>query len=53
MFKNILFLATAILGLNSCCYCVINMPDPYYIPEECELVEYCDTDPEVIVKFYK
>ena len=35
------------LSLNSCCYCVVQVPELYPIPEEWELVEDCG-DIEVI-----
>lgn len=40
-----LFLITIALGLSSCCYCIIQVPDLYPIPEdwELEMVEDCGT----------
>ena len=37
-------LVCAALVLNSCCYCIIQVPDLYPIPEdwELEMVEDCD-----------
>lgn len=34
-----LFLITIALGLSSCCYCIIQVPDLYPIPEDWELEE--------------
>lgn len=39
----------AALALNSCCYCVINVPELYPIPEEWELVEVCDGDATEVI----
>lgn len=39
----------AALTLNSCCYCVINVPELYPIPEEWELVEVCDGDATEVI----
>jgi hypothetical protein len=43
MLKYITLACTALV-LNSCCYCIIQVPDLYPIPEEWELemVEDCD-----------
>ena len=40
--------ATAVV-LNSCCYCVIQVPDLYPIPYEWELVEVEDCDATDII----
>lgn len=42
--KKFLSLTAAVVVLNSCCYCVINVPDLYPIPEDWELIEICDGD---------
>lgn len=34
-----LFLIAIALGLSSCCYCIIQVPDLYPIPEDWELEE--------------
>lgn len=42
--KKIFSLVIPALVLNSCCYCIIQVPDLYPIPEdwELEMVEDCD-----------
>lgn len=42
-------LATIALALSSCCYCVINVPDLYPIPEDWELEEVCDADATEVI----
>ena len=46
MLKSItLALATVVtFAMSSCCYCVIQVPGLYPIPEDWELIEICDGD---------
>lgn len=47
--KKFLSLAAVAFVLNSCCYCVINVPDLYPIPEDWELEEVCDADATEVI----
>ena len=47
--KKFFSLAAVALILNSCCYCVVNVPELYPIPEEWELVEVCDGDATEVI----
>lgn len=37
-----LFSIACLCSLSSCCYCIINVPELYPIPEEWELIEITD-----------
>lgn len=47
--KKIFSFAIIALVLNSCCYCIIQVPDLYPIPEEWELEEVCDADATEVI----
>ena len=47
--KKIFSFAIIALVLNSCCYCIIQVPDLYPIPEDWELEEVCDADATEVI----
>lgn len=47
--KKIFSFAIIALVLNSCCYCIIQVPDLYPIPQEWELEEVCDADATEVI----
>lgn len=44
-----LLLCVSAVVFSSCCYCVINVPELYPIPEDWELVEVCDGDATEVI----
>lgn len=46
--KGLIFAGIALV-LNSCCYCVIQVPELYPIPEDWELEEVCDADATEVI----
>lgn len=47
--KKLFSFAIIALVLNSCCYCIIQVPDLYPIPEDWELEEVCDADATEVI----
>ena len=47
--KKVSIIATLTLILNSCCYCVFQMPELYPIPEDWEFEDVCDGNADEVI----